>query len=86
MAPIDGMVAEAASLTGDIILTESRHPRAVKPASLTDEFSKHGIIPRLTGSVAEAVKLALAGANPDDLICAAGSVFAVAEVIEEAGG
>ena len=35
---------------------------------------------------AEAMRLALARAKPGDLICAAGSVFVIAEVMEEMGG
>jgi dihydrofolate synthase/folylpolyglutamate synthase len=76
------MVAEAVKMTGDIIMVSSHHPRAVKAAVLADEYSKLGIKPRVAASVADAVKLALAEAKPDDLICAAGSVFVIAEVME----
>ena len=33
----------------------------------------------------DAIKLALEEANPNDLICAAGSIFVIAEVMEWAG-
>jgi folylpolyglutamate synthase/dihydropteroate synthase len=49
---------------------------------LVNEFSKWGIVPQVTESVASAVKLALARATPGDLICAAGSIFVVAEAME----
>lgn len=83
---IPGMVAEAAAMTGNVILAASRHPRSIKPAILLEEFRKQGVEPRLAGSVREAVRLALAAAGPADLICGAGSMFVVAEVMEEVGG
>ncbi len=81
---VPGMVAEAAKMTGDIILVASRHPRSVKTPQLVEEFSKWGVRPRVAESVAAAVKLALADAGPNDLIGAAGSVFVIAEVMEGA--
>ncbi len=81
---IAGMVNEVTGMSGDIILAASRHPRSVKPALLAEEFRRHGVAPRLAGSVGEAVRLALAGAGPGDLICGTGSMFVVAEVMEEA--
>ena len=83
---VAGMAAEAAALTDNIILTGSRHPRSVEPAALANEFSKRGVSAKVAESVADAVKLALAGARPNDLICAAGSVFVIAEVMEVVGG
>jgi dihydrofolate synthase/folylpolyglutamate synthase len=83
---IPGMVAEVVKMTDDIILVASRHPRSVKAALLVEEFKKHGVTPRAAEGVGAAVKLALASAGPNDLICAAGSVFVVAEVIEGVGG
>ena len=82
---IAGIVAEAASLTREVIVTRSRNPRAVAPAVLVNEFSKRGITPQVAESVASAMKLALARATPGDLICATGSIFVVAEVMEGMG-
>jgi dihydrofolate synthase/folylpolyglutamate synthase len=82
---IRGMVAEAVRMTGDVILVASRHPRSVLAALLVEEFRQHGVEPRVTEGVGEAVRLALAGAGPDDLICAAGSIFVIAEVMEGVG-
>jgi dihydrofolate synthase/folylpolyglutamate synthase len=79
---IGGMVAEAAALTGEVIIARSRHPRSVEPARLSEEFVKRGVKPKLVNTVADAVSLALAEAKPNDLICAAGSVFVIAEVME----
>ncbi len=79
---IEGMAAEAAKMTGDIILVASRHPRAVKAETLVETFQKHGVTPRAAESVKEAMKLALGEAKPNDLICAAGSIFIVVEAME----
>ena len=77
-----GMVAELASLTKNVIVTSSRHPRAVTPAALADEFSKWGITADAAEDVASAVEMALDKAKGDDLVCAAGSIFVIAEVME----
>lgn len=82
---VAGIIAEAATLTSEVIIARSRHPRSVPPEMLRDEFLKHGVTPQVAESVASAIKLALDRAKPDDLICAAGSVFVIAEVMEETG-
>ena len=79
---IAGMVAELASLPSIVIVTRSHHPRAIEPARLAGEFSKWGITPEVAENVASAVELALSKAMPGDLICATGSLFIVAEVME----
>jgi dihydrofolate synthase/folylpolyglutamate synthase len=79
---VAGIVAELASLPSAVIVTGSRHPRAVEPNRLVAEFSKWGITPEVAENVASAVALALARATPRDLICATGSLFVVGEVIE----
>jgi dihydrofolate synthase/folylpolyglutamate synthase len=79
---IDGMVAEAAGMADDIILVASRHPKSVQPDALVSKFAGHGTPTRVAESVPAAVATALAGAGKKDLICAAGSVFVIAEVME----
>jgi dihydrofolate synthase/folylpolyglutamate synthase len=83
---ITGMAAEAVKITGDIILVASRHPRAVKAEVLVAEFKKHSVTPRVAETVKDALKLTLAEAGPDDMVCAAGSIFVIAEVMELMGG
>ena len=80
---VAGMAREAVKVTDDIILVASRHPRALKAATLTAEFQKHGVTPRVAESVKEAMQLALGEAGTKDLICAAGSIFVIAEVMEQ---
>ncbi|OGO22933.1 MAG: hypothetical protein A2144_02625 [Chloroflexi bacterium RBG_16_50_9] len=82
---IAGIVKEAAPLTQEVIVCRSRNPRAVAPAVLANEFLKHGINPVFTESIASAMTLALARAGAEDLICATGSVFVAAEVMEYTG-
>ena len=79
---IAGMVAELTSLPSAVIVTRSQHPRAVEPARLASEFSKWGITAVAAKNVASALELALNQAAPGDLICATGSLFIVAEVME----
>ncbi len=79
---IDGMVAELMPLAGTVIVTSTQHPRALEPAKLAAKFSRRGITPEVVGDVTSAVNLALARARPEDLICATGSIFVVAEVME----
>jgi dihydrofolate synthase/folylpolyglutamate synthase len=79
---VPGMTAEAVKMTGDIILVASRHPRATQPEALVAEFRRHGVTPRVVASVREAVKLAMEETGPNDMVCAAGSIFVIAEVVE----
>jgi folylpolyglutamate synthase/dihydropteroate synthase len=58
----------------------------VKGEALAAEFQKYGVTPRVAGSVKDAIKLAEEESKPNDLICAAGSIFVIAEVMEWAGG
>ena len=83
---VAGLVAELATFPSEVIVTGSRHPRTVAPAMLAQEFSKWGVSPQVAESVASAVELALARAAPGDLICATGSIFVIAEVMEWMGG
>jgi dihydrofolate synthase/folylpolyglutamate synthase len=79
---ISGMAEEAVKMADDILVVASRHPRSVKTPALVEEFRKRGVEPKVAGNVAAAVKSALGEAGPNDLICVAGSVFVIAEVLE----
>jgi len=79
---VDGMVAELAPPASEVIVTRSAHPRAVASSVLVTEFSRRGAVTEITGNVATAVELALTRAKPGDLICATGSIFIIAEVME----
>ena len=75
-------MAELAPHASIVIATRSRHPRSVEPNKLAAEFWKWGIKPEVAEDITSAVELALARATPRDLICATGSIFVVAEVME----
>ncbi|HJX69897.1 MAG TPA: folylpolyglutamate synthase/dihydrofolate synthase family protein [Dehalococcoidia bacterium] len=79
---IAGIVAELSAIPGKVIVAPSRHPRAAAASRLVGEFSKWGVKPQVAENVASAVDIAMAEAKPRDLICATGSLFVVAEVIE----
>jgi len=79
---IAGMVDELISLFEVVIVTRSRHPRAVAPERLVSEFAKRGITPQVAEDAASALEMALAHSRASDLICATGSLFLIAEVME----
>ena len=79
---VAGIVAELAPLCHRVIVTRSCHPRAAAPSVLEAELARQGIKAEMRASVPSAVSSALAMAGEKDLICATGSLFVVAEVIE----
>ena len=79
---IAGMVNELSSFPGKVIVTRSHHPRAVAVERLTEEFSRQDVIFEVAADVESAMERALSLAGPADLICATGSLFLVAEVME----
>ncbi|MDI6815435.1 MAG: folylpolyglutamate synthase/dihydrofolate synthase family protein, partial [Dehalococcoidales bacterium] len=81
---IAGLVSELFPLFDKVIVTRSRHPRAIAPALLKAEFARHGVETQVVEDVPMALSLALALARDRDLICVAGSLFVVAEAIEQA--
>jgi dihydrofolate synthase/folylpolyglutamate synthase len=64
------------------IATRSRHPRAAPPAQLQARAEALGFRLEASETVAKALELALADADPVDLICCTGSVFVAAEARE----
>jgi len=79
---IAGIVGELAPLSSLIIVTRSRHPRALAPALLLEELERQGAKGEMAEGVSSAVERALAIAKPGDLICATGSLFVAAEARE----
>jgi dihydrofolate synthase/folylpolyglutamate synthase len=77
-----GIIRELVPLTDTVIATQTHHPRAVQIPRLVAEFSRWGILAQTAQDVASAVTMAQALAETQDLICATGSLFFVAEVIE----
>jgi dihydrofolate synthase/folylpolyglutamate synthase len=66
-----------------VIVTQTPHPRAANPLALLAAVQPYACgETRMVATVAEAVAAASCYANPDDLICATGSLFLVAAVRE----
>jgi dihydrofolate synthase/folylpolyglutamate synthase len=83
---VSGIVEELAPLANTVIVTRSRHPRATRPEILAGEFARLGVQAETAQDVARAVAEAQGKAGKGDLICATGSLFLVAEVIEYVKG
>jgi len=79
---IAAMVAGLKTFPDKVIVTSSHHPRAVAVEQMVEEFSRENTIPEVSANVASAVEKALSLAGPADLVCATGSLFLVAEVME----
>jgi len=81
---IAAVIAELAPIFDEVIVTRSRHPRAMAPALLAAEFSRHGKKARIAEDVPAALSQALSRAGENDLICLAGSLFIAGEALEAA--
>jgi dihydrofolate synthase/folylpolyglutamate synthase len=81
---ITSIISELSPLFDKVIVTRSRHPRAMAPAPLAAEFARHGVKALIAEDVPSALSRALALAGGRDLVCVAGSLFIVAEAMEQA--
>jgi dihydrofolate synthase/folylpolyglutamate synthase len=79
---VSGIIEELAPLANTVIVTRSRHPRASNPEALAGEFARVGVKAKIAEDVARSIQDAQLRAGKGDLICATGSLFLVAEVIE----
>ncbi len=81
---VAGIVSELAPFFKSVVATHSHHPRALAAAAVGAEFARHGVeamsVDDLPAALAQAVSLAGEGG----LVCVAGSLFIVAEAIEQA--
>jgi dihydrofolate synthase/folylpolyglutamate synthase len=78
---IEGMARELSPLGARVLVAASRHPRAAPTEKVAEAWEKYQTCESFS-SVPRALKAALAGALPSDLILATGSLFVVAEAIE----
>ena len=79
---IPGMVEELVSLSPQVVVTRSSHPRAASPLVIAAEFAKRGIKPKLAENVSQALSKTLSVSKKDDVICVTGSLFLVAEALD----
>ena len=82
---IAGIATQLVPLFNKVIVTRSHHPRVMAPATIIAEFAKHSVEAQVVDDIPSALSEALALAGERDLICVAGSLFVVAEVIEQVG-
>lgn len=81
---IHGIVRELASLSPQVIVTPSSHPRAAFPGDIAAKFSEQGFNPQIAENVFQALALAFSMARDNDLILVTGSLFVVAEALDYA--
>jgi dihydrofolate synthase/folylpolyglutamate synthase len=81
---ISGIVEELAPLFKKAVITRSIHPRSMPADIIMKEFRKRGVDTIVVEDFSEALPAALSLAGENDLVCATGSLFIVAGIIEEA--
>ena len=79
---VAGMAKELYPFFDRVIVTRSRHPRAMATPPLEAEFKRYNLEVETVETVADAFKRAKEVATEEDLICATGSLFVVGEVLE----
>ncbi len=77
-----GMATLLQPLANHIVVTGSKHPRALKAGQLRDKFGQPDIEIEVSDTVSEAYKRAREVATPGELILVTGSLFVVGEVLE----
>jgi len=80
---IDGIVSELTTLFDQVVVTRSAHPRSMALKQMAAAFKGHGVEVHQATDVPAALSLALSLADEKDLVCATGSLFVVAEAIEQ---
>ncbi len=79
---INGMAAVLAPWFDEIVVTRTRHPRAMDVKQLGRAFEMQGKRVNYSSTVAEGMIIAVKLAGPDGLVCVTGSLFAVGEALE----
>jgi dihydrofolate synthase/folylpolyglutamate synthase len=80
---VAGIISELVPLFDKVIVTRSRHPRAMGLEQLIAAFRRCGVEVQAVEAVPEALSLALSMAGGRDLVCVSGSLFVVAEAMEQ---
>ena len=81
------VVSELAAMGPRVVVTKSRHPKAVQPDDFAAAVKRDNVpVAAVTGDVASALEAAYRMAGPETLIVATGSLFVAAEVIEYVRG
>ena len=81
------VVSELAAMEPRVVVTKSRHPKAVQPDDFAAAVRRDNVpVAAVTADVASALEAAYRMAGPETLIVATGSLFVAAEVIEHVRG
>jgi dihydrofolate synthase/folylpolyglutamate synthase len=78
---LGGMLVELAPIADRIIFTQAFHPRAEDPQALQSLAAGMGFLGECAVSVLDALQTALAGAGPETVALATGSLFVVGEIL-----
>jgi dihydrofolate synthase/folylpolyglutamate synthase len=76
---ITGMMRELTSQAQEVIVAQSKHPRAAEPESIVKELEPSETSVSIVSDAASALWRALELADEGDLVCVTGSLFVVAE-------
>jgi dihydrofolate synthase/folylpolyglutamate synthase len=79
---ISGMARGLQTLSHQIVITSSSHPRAASVASLSEIFKHRNVVPVEIATVDEALSQTMAHMAKTDLVLITGSLFVVAEAID----
>ncbi len=80
---IAGTAAVLAPVALQVIATRSRNPRAMNPERIEVEFNKYDIVSEVATDVTAALSRAIEIAGENGLVCVTGSLFVVAEALEQ---
>ncbi len=80
---INRMMAILFPLADTIIVTTSHHPRSATPTWLAEEAERLGFEALQADTIADALQMALALAEPGDLICTTGSIIVVGDLLNQ---
>jgi dihydrofolate synthase/folylpolyglutamate synthase len=81
---ISGIVEELTPFFSKAVITRSIHPRSMPADTIVKEFQSRGVETAVVEDFSEVLSAALSMAGENDLVCATGSLFIVAGIIEEA--
>ncbi|ETW96361.1 MAG: hypothetical protein ETSY1_26915 [Candidatus Entotheonella factor] len=75
-----GIIECLGSLAHEVIVTPFQNPRSCDPQQLAADVQRQGVPVRIAPDSITALAWAQAAANPDDMICIAGSLFLLGEI------
>lgn len=78
---VTGVLTELLPLAHQILFTIAPHPRATPPTELAELAHQLGYTSQTEADPIAAIKGAIAAADPSDLVCIAGSIFLVGDLL-----